>query len=130
MANFGPGNLFNGGFHIGAFALSGTAAGFDAGISNNGTGSNGTSATITVAQAGSFVVAVNSYGTNTATGMTALGSNNLSRAYQSNVGAGSFTADFGGGNVTSVASFSVIPEPSSFGLIGLTGALLLIRRRR
>ena len=89
------------------------------------------SATINVAQPGSFVVAVNSYGNTSApAGMTKLGGTDpLSRAYQENVSAGSFTADFGAGNVTSVASFSAIPEPSAV-LLGSLGGLLLLRRRR
>ena len=119
------------GFQIGAFALSGTATGFDAGSSSNGTGGNGVSATINVAQAGSFVAAVNSYGSfNPSAGMTELGgADPLTRASQLNVAAGSFTATFTGGNVTSVASFAPIPEPSA-ALLGGLGMLALLRRRR
>jgi hypothetical protein len=119
------------GFQIGAFALSGTATGFDTGSSSNGTGTNGVSATINVAQAGSFVAAVNSYGNLAApSGMTELGTTDpLTRASQLNVAAGSFTANFGGGNVTSVASFAPIPEPSA-ALLGSLGLLALLRRRR
>ena len=130
VVNFSRSIFTSNGYHIGAFALSGTATGFDAGSSNIGTGNNGTSATITVAQAGSFVAAVNSYGNLSApTGMTEIsGADTLNRAYQINVPAGSYTANFGGGNVTSLVSFAV-PEPST-ALLGGLGMLLLLRRRR
>jgi len=119
------------GFDIGAYAISGTATGFDAAVTNNGSGTNGTSATINLAQSGSFVVALNSYGSfNPSAGMTELGgADPLTRAYQLDVNAGSFTAAFTGGNVTAVASFAPIPE-SSAALLGCISLFVLLRRRR
>jgi hypothetical protein len=106
--------IFSEGYDIGAFALSGTALGFDSGASNDGS-----SATTTVGQSGSFVAAVNLYGANPTGTLTSLGSDNLARGYELAVDAGSYTATFSGGNITSVASFAPIPEPSSALLISL-----------
>ena len=121
------GSIWGEGFDIGAFALSGTALGFD-----DGSTTSGRSSTITLAEPDSFVAAVNAFGTsNPPASLTNLGGDtNLGRGYGLIADAGSYTATFTGGDVTSVASFSAIPEPSSAALLGLGGLALIFRRRK